>query len=1063
MKKTLFLSVGIAAFFLQTASATYLESWENNLDGWIVDPLGKNSTYHGSFSTTTGVTDGNYSLVLSGTIYPNYAQLLAAPTGTNMTALLGDCISISMDVYCPSNSFGNILQFDFDIDNADTGYLSLDNFNYVPAYRGGPGGQTNISIPMPADVSAQLALSANPTTLYIQIGGSYTDGNETMYLDNFQLHSAPQGTVPTPTAPATVPTNTFYAYSASGVTLAESSHGAKPLFYQWQTDGAGGGSLTNITDATNKTYVFNTVNAGTYYFACVVSNSYGPVTSPPTPVYVLPASVPILTTDINIYSTNVYGFIGGNVSFFANFGLGTMPVTNQWLFSSTGSEYAPVAGVGDNPWTCTNIQPSSAGYYVLSSTNAFGSSNSTAAHLTALADPAAPNSSVTNVWSDGYDSFANIANSYANYVVTNQPWAYWRFEETNDTFNSSMQAYDYSGHGFDATYGNSTGVSSTGCRDGGEAAAQGHHGPGYIDPANPAPNGYWGFESNNACAEPAYNLANGYLTVPPLNLTTNTVTITMWIKPRNLGAALAGQGLFMNRNGRDAAGVGIGGMGTTNSSQMPCLVYTWNNNSTATYGWNSGLYPVYNLWQFVACVVSPGNTTMYLYNCTAPTTGSSNLVMQKSINYVTNATETFGGGTTWIGSDNYNNSLNFNGDIDEVAIFTNALTDVQVQGMFLRAIGMTTGVGPAISSNPTNATVYRGQPLMMTAGAVGIPTPTLFSWQGATNVTGPNGNAVGTLYLPVDGSGGSSRYVTGSLTATITFSNYNNSYTWLRAIAQNAYGNATSSWASITKLLAPTNGIWTINFDCITTANNGTNTPYAAYGVLGYKTSANAGGTYWNALSGIRFTNTPPSKLDDGVTVSTISLGCTNSSNGGFYNSGNNILLDQYLNFGAEGTAMVFSGVPPGVYNLALYGTDAGPRPLYADRGTTFTVLGVSQSTTNSQDVQLLPDNTVIYTNLAVTNGTLEVDMIPGWCPKFDGTNNEGDFNGAQLQLVKYAPAFSMVGKINTNTLNWVGGGLYSATNINGPWTTNPGVSPFTFNPTGYQKYFRVYNPTWPN
>jgi lipopolysaccharide export system protein LptC len=51
-----------------------------------------------------------------------------------------------------------------------------------------------------------------------------------------------------------------------------------------------------------------------------------------------------------------------------------------------------------------------------------------------------------------------VTNMYAYCVMTNHPWAYWKFEETNDTLTSSMQAYDYSGHNFDATYGNSDGT-----------------------------------------------------------------------------------------------------------------------------------------------------------------------------------------------------------------------------------------------------------------------------------------------------------------------------------------------------------------------------------------------------------------------------------------------------------------------------------------------------------------------------------------------------------------------------------------------------------------------------
>jgi hypothetical protein len=82
---------------------------------------------------------------------------------------------------------------------------------------------------------------------------------------------------------------------------------------------------------------------------------------------------------------------------------------------------------------------------------------------------------------------------YSYCIYTNHPWAYWKFEETNDTLTSSMQAYDYSGHNFDATYGNSDGTAGSGCKDGGESLARGQYGPG-IDTH------YAGFTLTNGCA-----------------------------------------------------------------------------------------------------------------------------------------------------------------------------------------------------------------------------------------------------------------------------------------------------------------------------------------------------------------------------------------------------------------------------------------------------------------------------------------------------------------------------------------------------------------------------------
>jgi hypothetical protein len=44
----------------------------------------------------------------------------------------------------------------------------------------------------------------------------------------------------------------------------------------------------------------------------------------------------------------------------------------------------------------------------------------------------------------------------------------------------------------------------------------------------------------------------------------------------------------------------------------------------------------------------------------------------------------------------------------------------------------------------------------------------------------------------------------------------------------------------------------------------------------------------------------------------------------------------------------------------------------------------------------------------------------------------------------------------STLQLQWDPGILLEATNIFGPWTTNNNVSPYTFTPTGPQKFFRV-------
>jgi hypothetical protein len=857
-----------------------------------------------------------------------------------------------------------------------------------------------------------------------------------MYLDRFQIVPTPQGTVPTPAKPVIVPTNTFFARSASGVTLSEASHGVKPLFYQWQTDGANGGSLTNIPDATDKTYVFNTDTAGTYNFECIVTNSYNGysiATSAVAQVFVLPASVPILTTDI--IPTNIYAFIGGNVNFYANFGLGTMPNTNQWLFSSTGSGYAPVADVGNNPWTLTNVATS--GFYMFLATNVIGGSNSTPAHLTALADPGAPTTIGTNM--------------YSYCVYTNRPWAYWKFEETNDTITSSMQAYDYSGNNFDATYGTNT-------TDGAETIANvGIHGPraysgdaSHMYPGLPLTNGAVGLGGS------VYNpLPHGYVTVPPLNLNTNAVTFTMWIHPN--GAALPpSAGLFMYRNGTaDGAGVGFGTV--TNGLGTPCLSYTWNSNSAATYGWKTGLYPIAGIWSFVACVVTPTNTSMYLYYVNG---ASTNLLT--SVLTINNSPESFSGGTTLLGGDSFGgDGRTFAGSMDEVAVFTNSMSEGQIQDLFLRSLGITTGVAPSITTQPaSHTTIYNGTTLQLSVVAGGIPGP-IYQWQYTTDSGATWANVTDIANT-----------IIGSTSNVLIMNSYPIpayiSCNGFQVTCKNTSGSVTSTMANVTILSIPGNasGLKTVNYAITSLNGGGLGNPFIGRGVLGT-------GTYWNALNvdaNNQMTNAT-SFLDNGSTVS----GFNFRSQAGFYvDTGsslalkptNNMLLDTYAMFTSTNpTPLVFSPIPNGRYNLALYGCVGG----WLNRATKFTVLtnGVVAGTkglTNVQDsVYATTDNLAIFTNLVVMNQRLEVDIVFLPCPLNPATDSgEADFNGAQLQLLKYAPAITNL-NMATHTLSWTSGGLYHATNVLGPWETNPFVSPFTFTPTGHMQFFRIYNPTWPN
>ena len=127
--------------------------------------------------------------------------------------------------------------------------------------------------------------------------------------------------------------------------------------------------------------------------------------------------------------------------------------------------------------------------------------------------------------------------------------------------------------------------------------------------------------------------------------------------------------------------------------QTASLGYTWNNNNSATYSWNSDLFPLTQIWSFVAYVISPQNTTIYLYYVA---NGTTNLL--KAVSNIPNSPEAFSGGTTWIGGDNWDNTRTLNGCIDEVAVFTNSMSETQIQSLFLSGLGLTNGVAPSITA-----------------------------------------------------------------------------------------------------------------------------------------------------------------------------------------------------------------------------------------------------------------------------------------------------------------------------------------------------------------------------
>lgn len=148
------------------------------------------------------------------------------------------------------------------------------------------------------------------------------------------------------------------------------------------------------------------------------------------------------------------------------------------------------------------------------------------------------------------------------------------------------------------------------------------------------------------------NGSSQYATAPALNLNSNTVTLTAWIK-RN-GAQNDWAGILFCRSGNTTAGISI-----RNTNE---LRYHWNDGG---YGWASGLTVPDNEWTHIALVASP--TSMRIYRNGVPATHTTT-INPEEFNAALN-----------IGYDANNSARYFNGLIDEVCVYNRTLTQAEIR------------------------------------------------------------------------------------------------------------------------------------------------------------------------------------------------------------------------------------------------------------------------------------------------------------------------------------------------------------------------------------------------
>lgn len=143
-----------------------------------------------------------------------------------------------------------------------------------------------------------------------------------------------------------------------------------------------------------------------------------------------------------------------------------------------------------------------------------------------------------------------------------------------------------------------------------------------------------------------------YLKVDGLNLTTQTLTITAWIKPTGIQNEYSG--IWMNDG--TAAGMNFREANNTIGYHWPGGSWSWDSNLTAPPG----------EWSQVAMVVQPGSVKIYVNGVSA--------THNTSINSVTLNNIRIGSYQGWTGR-------NYFGEIDEVCVWNRALTEDEIRLM----------------------------------------------------------------------------------------------------------------------------------------------------------------------------------------------------------------------------------------------------------------------------------------------------------------------------------------------------------------------------------------------
>lgn len=440
-----------------------------------------------------------------------------------------------------------------------------------------------------------------------------------------------------------------------------------------------------------------------------------------------------------LYQNNVENQ-GWNFRMFQHSGLnraldisgGAVPVTGTWyhiaisydaaanltILYVNGSSVASAAPVGYVP----NID----GLFSIGARSDDGFGYEGALDEVALYDHPVPAATLLAHYNNGISS--SPSQPYATLVKAEKPILYYRLDEPAfsipSTLPSAINLGSY-GAGGNATYDIGTTPGKTGV------------------PGN-------GFPAGNNAVQ--LNGQNGSVIIPagqPLN--TDSVTYTAWVKPSGPQASFSAVLFQRGVNGGTTKATGFG-FGDQQDIRMH-----WEDGE---YGWIPGIPIPANVWNFIAAIVTPTNTTLFVNG----TYASHDAV---------HAAHDFSSDPINIGLDPTGGRV-ISGWIDEVAIFDKSLTTANLLSLYAAA-----QLPPEISGQPVAPTgsVFEGASVQFSITAVGSLPLTYTWWKGSASV----GTGTSLSFTNVT-AGNSGTYV---------------------ATVRNAYGTLTSAPVVLTVIAGP--------------------------------------------------------------------------------------------------------------------------------------------------------------------------------------------------------------------------------------------------------------------